>query len=142
MMVQGIMFQKFDPRAAYFDPVIDMLKDTGLMSYFFDKLMPPKNMRETISSVEEPLVLDHFYLPIIIWSCGLVLGIVFHILEHSLTKVGLRRERRKDVKSVLRDDSGRSTTPSAWDKEGRYLFGKYSGSRSNSMALTYGTNKH
>ncbi len=93
-MAQGIMFQKFDPRAAYFDPVLDMLKDAGLINHFFNKLMPPKNMRETISSAEEPLVLDHFYLPVIVCSCGLALGIVFHILEHSRTNVALRKGRR------------------------------------------------
>ncbi len=95
MMVHGIMFQKFDPRAAYFDPVIDMLKDTGLMSHFFDKLMPPKNMRESIPHSEEPLVPDHFYLPSIVWLCGLALALIFHTIEHSLTNIGLRKDRRK-----------------------------------------------
>ncbi len=120
MMVQGIMFQKFDPRAAYFDPVIDMLKDAGLINHFFNKLMPPKNMRETMSSEEEPLVLDHFYLPVIVWSCGLALGIIFHILEHSLTNFALRKERKEGVKIVQQQEA--STTLSSWDNESKYLF--------------------
>ncbi len=76
-----MVFQKYDPRIQYFNTVIDIARDCGLVDYFFGKEMPPKNLKEPMSKKENALVLEHFQLPLIISAASITVALVIFICE-------------------------------------------------------------
>ncbi len=74
-------FQNYDFRVQYFDDMIDKIRDTGVIDYFFNKWQSPKNMKDRVELADEPLVIEHFLLSTIIWSVGLGLSLVLFSRE-------------------------------------------------------------
>ncbi len=75
MFPMGMVFQKFDPRVDYLDYVIRYIRDTGLIHRYFNKYLPPKNIKEHKEHVEEPLVLAHFSLSSVLWAILLLMSV-------------------------------------------------------------------
>ncbi len=79
-----MIFQKSDPRVLYFDQVIDVARDAGLVEHYFAKWTAPKNMRHTVDVHEEPLVAEHFYLPCFIGGCTMTLALISFLMERRI----------------------------------------------------------
>ncbi len=95
MLPQGIAFQNSDPRPAYFDPIIQRLQDFGVMDFFFRRHMPPRGMKENIVEPEEPLVIEHLYLPLIFWTVSLVVSLTLFVFEQFFLKCNNSRHSLK-----------------------------------------------
>ncbi len=78
-----MFFQSYDFRVKYFDAAIIKIRDMGIIDSFFSKWRSPKNMKEHITLPDEPLVIEHFLLSIIIWFVGLALAMVLFLRETS-----------------------------------------------------------
>ncbi len=89
----GMFFRKFDPRAEFFNPGIRMIYDSGLMDYFFDMTIPYEDMKLYVKVKEEPLIMEHFYVPTIIFTVGLILNCVAFALEF---RAGKKEEAQKE----------------------------------------------
>ncbi len=85
-MPQGIAFHNSDPRPDYFDPIIERLQDFGVMDFFFRRHMPPKGMKDNIVEPEEPLVVEHLYLPLIFWAVCLLVSLGLFGIEKIFVK--------------------------------------------------------
>ncbi len=86
MMPQGIAFHNSDPRPDYFDPIIRRLQDFGLMDFFFRKHMPPRGIKDATEEAEEPLVIEHFYLPLMFWAVSLMVALALFGFEKIFPK--------------------------------------------------------
>ncbi len=82
-----MLFQKYDPRAEYFDPVLDRIRDGGLMDSFFSKWRPLKNMREDTEVKNRPLVIEHFFIPGMMTVAGVVMAAVAFAVEYLPDKI-------------------------------------------------------
>ncbi len=67
-------FQKYDPRAEYFDPVISAITDTGIVDHLFKIRMPYLGMKEPVQVEEKTLVLEHFYAPLMVLASGYLIA--------------------------------------------------------------------
>ncbi len=81
MMQYGMFFQKYNPKASYFNDLIELMKDTGITNYFLRRALPYQDMKEHIQFKEEKLVMEHFYLPLLFLLVGLVAGITAFLFE-------------------------------------------------------------
>ncbi len=69
-----MFFQKYNPRAKYFDHLIDLLREAGITDYLMRQLLPYGDMKDIEVYWEEKLVLEHFYIPFCIIVVGLLIG--------------------------------------------------------------------
>ncbi len=76
------LFQKYDPRTDYVNPTISAMTDTGLTDYMFKSRNPHLGMKEHESvAKEKKLEMQHFYLPLMFMSGGLVLAMMSAVAE-------------------------------------------------------------
>ncbi len=80
-MTHAMILKRYDPRVEYFNSVIDYLKDNGLIEAFRQKHFPSKGIKDTEENIEEPLVLEHFVVPLIFLGCGLTLATIKILAE-------------------------------------------------------------
>ncbi len=72
-----LAFQKYDPRAEYFNPVLDVMFENGLMDRMLSVRLPYLDMKEQglgLVSKEKVLAVEHFYLPLMFLAAGCVLA--------------------------------------------------------------------
>ncbi len=81
MLQYGMFFQKYNPKAGYFNDLIELMRDTGITDYFLRRALPYLDMKEHVQFKEEKLVMEHFYLPLIFLLVGLVAGIAAFLIE-------------------------------------------------------------
>ncbi len=81
---QGMLLQNYDPRGEYLGPLIERLFETGVTEHFMQLWMPYKDMAEAVNITEEVLQLQHFYLPLIFLSGGILMSILAIFIEISL----------------------------------------------------------
>ncbi len=86
MLQYGMFFQKYNPKASYFNDLIELMRDTGITDYFLRRALPYQDMKEHIQVKEEKLVMEHFYLPLIFLLVGLVTGIAAFVVEKTKNK--------------------------------------------------------
>ncbi len=77
----SMIFQKTDPRVRYFDLVIDVARDAGLVEHYFAKWTAPKNMRPNVDVREVALVAEHFFLPCFVGGCTMTLAMIVFLVE-------------------------------------------------------------
>lgn len=80
-MYMGMFFQSYDPRVDYFDYVIRMITDTGIVNGLFSKALPYADMKNYVKVEEEALILEHFAIPLIVCLAGLLLGAIMFTIE-------------------------------------------------------------
>ncbi len=76
-----MFFQKYNPKASYFNNLIELMKDTGITDYILRRALPYQEMKEHIQFKEEKLIMEHFYLPLIFLLVGQVAGIIAFLFE-------------------------------------------------------------
>ncbi len=77
----ALFFQKYDPRADYFDDLILLMFECGIEDYLTRRTVPHRDMKESIEYKEERLTLEHFYLMYIVGMAGMVLACLAFIAE-------------------------------------------------------------
>ncbi len=87
-----MFFQKYDPRAKYFDNLIGLILECGIQDYLTRRALPYRDMKERKEYKEERLILEHFYLIYIIGTAGIVLATVAFITE---TRTRIRQLSQK-----------------------------------------------
>ncbi len=93
-MTHGMVFQKYDPRPRHLNPVIDAIRDCGIMDRFFSKWISPKGMKDSVADAtaggEEPLVNEHFYLPYALLIGGMAISVLVWFLEMAGRDIALK----------------------------------------------------
>ncbi len=89
MLAMGLLFNRHDPRSDFFNPVINRMTDSGLTDKIFRNATLSAarslNLRDGSSSgnkSDEPLILEHFYIPMWYFSAGIALAVLAWIAEH------------------------------------------------------------
>ncbi len=77
----GMLFKRYDFRVQYLNPVMINMRDTGIIDHYFNQWKSPKNMKEHVEYVEEPLLINHFLVSGIGWSAGLTLSLFLFMKE-------------------------------------------------------------
>ncbi len=85
-MYSSMFFQKYDPRARYFDDMINQMKDAGITNHLLSRALPYRDMRTSIDFKEEKLILQHLLIPLVVFGCSLLAGSIMFTLE--MCKVG------------------------------------------------------
>ncbi len=83
-MPQAMSFQTSDPRPNYFDPIIRRIQDTGIMDFYFKRHMPPRAMKDNTEEPNEPIILDHLFIPVAYSILNLFLAIIIFVWEKYL----------------------------------------------------------
>ncbi len=91
------MFQKYDPRVDYFDSAIATMTEVGLIDRLFKRRTPYLGMKEYVKVEEEPLIMEHFYVAMMILAAGSLIGALVVLLE----KFGMSCCHRR-AKNLLR----------------------------------------
>ncbi len=76
----GFMFKKADFRVDYLDPTLIILRDVGIVEFYFGKWRSPINMKESTYK-DEAVAIQLLLLPIGTWAVGIVLAIILLALE-------------------------------------------------------------
>ncbi len=77
----GFMFNKADFRVDYLDPTLMILRDSGLIEFYFGKWRSPKYMKERIVFKDEAVTIQLMLLPTGIWAVGVVVALILLALE-------------------------------------------------------------
>ncbi len=85
----GILFKKYDFRVQYLNPVMIKIRDMGIIEHYFNRWESPKNMKEHVEYIEEPLLASHFLVSGIGWSGGLLLSFLLFVKE-TFVKSGVK----------------------------------------------------
>ncbi len=91
----ALFFQKYDPRADYFDSLIGLMLECGIKDYLMRRALPYRDMKERKEYKEERLILEHFYLIYIVGMAGMTLAILAFMVEKR------SRIRQLSVKALL-----------------------------------------
>ncbi len=86
-LAHGMVFQNYDPRAQYFNKVIDVAREAGLINYFFGKWKPDENVKIDFKVQDKTLRAEHFLLPSVVSAFGLTLALLSFLLETLLHKI-------------------------------------------------------
>ncbi len=86
-----MFFQKYNPRAKYFDHLIGLMRDTGITDYLMRQVLPYSDIREARQYKEEKLELDHILIPLVAFCCGVVSAIFILIVETASLSKGKGR---------------------------------------------------
>ncbi len=100
-MPQAISFQTSDPRPKYFDPIIRRIQDTGITDFYFKRHMPPRGMKNKADEPNEPIVLDHLFIPLVYCVSSSFLAIAIFIWEmywnHSTSVLQINRKKITNI---------------------------------------------
>ncbi len=77
----GFFFQKYDSRIKFFDHVIDVLTEAGIIGHFFDTYIPQRGIKEHETVSDEKLTLEHFLIPNIFLMSMLLISLAAMIAE-------------------------------------------------------------
>ncbi len=89
-----MVFQKFDPRAAYFNIAIRRIYDAGLIDYFYTMTIPYEDIKLEESVQEEALILEYFFVPFIFFWVGLLTASIIFAKEI------LRKDTKRGVHGI------------------------------------------
>ncbi len=72
---------KHDPSVEYFNPVIEIMKDTGIVDHFFRKANPYSGLNHIRPLVEEKMRVDHLTVPVVFVSAASILALLVFVGE-------------------------------------------------------------
>ncbi len=82
-----MFFQKYDPRARYFDNLIELMAECGIKEYLVRRALPYKDIKEQKRHKEEKLILEYYYLVFIPVLAGMLMGAAMFVLELTKTRI-------------------------------------------------------
>ncbi len=97
----ALFFQKYDPRADYFDSLIGLMLECGIKDYLMRRALPYRDMKERKEYKEERLILEHFYLMYIVGMAGMTLAIIAFMAEKRARIKHLSVNAMLSVRSAL-----------------------------------------
>ncbi len=77
----AMFFQRYDPRATYFDWPIQQIDECGIKDKLFRTHLPYRDMKEPPDRKQEKLILEHYYVVFIAGLVGGTLAITAFIAE-------------------------------------------------------------
>ncbi len=77
----AMCFQRYDPRATYFDWLIQQIDECGVKDRLLGRALPYRDMKEHMEHKQEKLFLEHYYVVFIAGLVGGTLAIVAFIAE-------------------------------------------------------------
>ncbi len=76
-----MFFQKHDPRATYFDGLIQLMTECGIKDYLYRRALPYQDMKDHKENKNERLKIEHFYLVLFAGTVGGLLASIAFIVE-------------------------------------------------------------
>ncbi len=77
----SFMYRKHDPLMSYFDRVISILHQAGIVDKFFRSWMPHEGMKENVIEAEKKLTAEHFLIPCIVAIGGILVSLLSLAVE-------------------------------------------------------------
>ncbi len=80
-MRTAMFFQKHDPRATYFDSLIQLITECGIKDYLYRRALLYRDMKDHKENTNERLMIEHFYLVLIALTVGGLMAIAAFMVE-------------------------------------------------------------
>ncbi len=75
-------FQKHNPAVEYFNPILELAKDVGIIDKFQRRANPYADVRHVRPVIDEKLRVEHFLLLFMVLFCSTMMAFLVFVLEN------------------------------------------------------------